>query len=242
MKIIISPAKTFKIKKMKLSNKDLLFEKKTGKLVSMLKGKTLEELRNTWKCSENIANEGFELYDKFELSPKGCAIASFCGLQYQYMDIESFNRDDIDFLEEHLRIMSGLYGILRPLDEISKYRLDFEDKFINMYEYWEKEIKDHFKGEDIIDLASKEYGENIYKYFDKIPLKIDFKEEVCSNGSVKLKTKATSSKILRGRMVNFIAKNKVRDTEKLKEFSCDGYFYSQKQSKNNRFVFVKSLK
>ena len=240
MKIIISPAKTFKIRKIKNKNCDCLYESKKNELVSIIKEKSIEELKNLWKCSDKIAEESYNLYQNIDEAPKGCAILSFDGIQYQYMDVTSLDENQLRYLEEHLRILSGLYGILRPLDEISKYRLDFEDKLINLYEFWEDEIRNHFKGEEIIDLASKEYGQNIYKYLDKTPVKIDFKEEVFVEGDIKLKTKATPSKILRGRMVNYMARNNVEDIEQLKKFSCDGYNYSEDYSDINKLVFVKS--
>ena len=240
MKIIISPAKTFKIRKLKKENIDCLFENKKNALVSIMKEKSIEELKSVWKCSDKIAEESYKLYENFDLAPKGCAILSFDGIQYQYMDLDSLDEKQLGYLEEHLRILSGLYGILRPLDEISKYRLDFEDKLINLYEFWEDEIRNHFKGEEIIDLASKEYGQNIYKYLDKKLVKINFKEEVLVDGKIKLKTKATPSKILRGRMVNYMARNNVEDIEQLKKFSCDGYNYSEGYSDINKLVFVKT--
>lgn len=240
MKIIISPAKTFKIRKIKNKNPSCLYESKKNELVSIIKEKSVEELKKLWKCSDKIAEESYNLYQNFDEAPKGCAILSFDGIQYQYMDVNSFDEKQLEYLEKHLRILSGLYGILRPLDEISKYRLDFEDKLINLYEFWEDEIRNHFKGEEIIDLASKEYGQNIYKYLDKTPVKIDFKEEVFVEGNIKLKTKATPSKILRGRMVNYMARNNVEDIEQLKKFSCDGYNYSEDYSDINKLVFVKS--
>lgn len=240
MKIIISPAKTFKIRKIKNNNCNSLYESKKNELVSIIKEKSIEELKNLWKCSDKIAEESYNLYQNFDEAPKGCAILSFDGIQYQYMDVNSLDENQLGYLEEHLRILSGLYGILRPLDEISKYRLDFEDKLINLYEFWEDEIRNHFKGEEIIDLASKEYGQNIYKYLDKTPVKIDFKEEVFVEGDIKLKIKATPSKILRGRMVNYMARNNVEDIEQLKKFSCDGYNYSEDYSDINKLVFVKS--
>lgn len=240
MKIIISPAKSFKIRKIKNKNCDCLYESKKNELVSIIKEKSAEELKNLWKCSDKIAEESYNLYQNFDEAPKGCAILSFDGIQYQYMDVTSLDEKHLEYLEEHLRILSGLYGILRPLDEISKYRLDFEDKLINLYEFWEDEIRNHFKSEEIIDLASKEYGQNIYKYLDKTPVKIDFKEEVFVEGDIKLKTKATPSKILRGRMVNYMARNNVEDIEQLKKFSCDGYNYSEDYSDINKLVFVKS--
>lgn len=240
MKIIISPAKTFRIRKLKNKSCDCLYENKKNKLVSIIKEKSVEELKKLWKCSDKIAEESYKLYENFDSAPKGCAILSFDGIQYQYMDVDSLDEKQLGYLEEHLRILSGLYGILRPLDEISKYRLDFEDKLINLYEFWEDEIRNHFKGEDIIDLASKEYGQNIYKYLDKTPVKIDFKEEVLVDGEIKLKTKATPSKILRGRMVNYMARNNVENIEQLKKFSCDGYNYSEDYSDINKLVFVKT--
>lgn len=240
MKIIISPAKTFKIRKLKNNNCHCLYENKKNELVSIIKEKSVEELKKLWKCSDKIANESYKLYENFDSAPKGCAILSFDGIQYQYMDVDSLDEKQLEYLEEHLRILSGLYGILRPFDKISKYRLDFEDKLINLYEFWEDEIRNHFKGEEIIDLASKEYGQNIYKYLDKTPVKIDFKEEVLVDGEIKLKTKATPSKILRGRMVNYMARNNVEDIEQLKKFSCDGYNYSEDYSDINKLVFVKT--
>ncbi len=240
MKIIISPAKTFKIRKLQNMNNKCLFEDKKNELVSIMKTKSEEALKMMWKCSDKIANESYNLYQKFDSSAKGSAIASFYGIQYQYMDIDSLV-EEIDYLEKHLRILSGLYGILRPLDQIARYRLDFEDKFINMYDFWEDEIRNYFKGEKIIDLASKEYGQNIYKYLDIMPLKIEFKEEISKDGCIKLKTKATSSKILRGRMLNYMAKNNIVEINELKNFSCDEYSFSDEFSDENKFVFVKSL-
>lgn len=240
MNIIISPAKTFKIRRLKNKSCDCLYENKKNELVSIIKEKSVEELKKLWKCSDKIADESYKLYENFDSASKGCAILSFDGIQYQYMDVDSLDEKQLEYLQEHLRILSGLYGILRPLDEISKYRLDFEDKIINLYEFWKDEIRNHFKGEDIIDLASKEYGQNIYKYLDKTPVKIDFKEEVLVDGKIKLKTKATPSKILRGRMVNYMARNNVEDIEQLKKFSCDGYNYSEDYSDINKLVFVKT--
>ena len=201
MKIIISPAKTFKIRKIKNKNCDCLYESKKNELVSIIKEKSIEELKKLWKCSDKIAEESYNLYQNFDEAPKGCAILSFDGIQYQYMDVNSLDENQLGYLEEHLRILSGLYGILRPLDEISKYRLDFEDKLINLYEFW---------------------------------------EEVFVEGDIKLKTKATPSKILRGRMVNYMARNNVEDIEQLKKFSCDGYNFSEDYSDTNKLVFVKS--
>lgn len=241
MKIIISPAKTFKIRKMQNMHTNCLFEDKKNELVSIMKTKSVEELKMMWKCSDKIASESYNLYQKFESCAKGSAIASFYGIQYQYMDIDSLEELEIDYIEKHLRILSGLYGILRPLDQISRYRLDFEDKFINMYDFWEDEIRNYFKGETIIDLASKEYGQNIYKYLDITPLRIEFKEEISKDGCIKLKTKATSSKILRGRMVSYMAKNNILEINKLKNFSCDGYSFSDEFSDENKFVFVKPV-
>lgn len=210
MKIIISPAKTFKIRKMRNMHTNCLFEDKKNQLVLMMKTKSVEELKMIWKCSDKIANDSYNLYQKFDSSVKGSAIESF-------------------------------YGILRPLDQVARYRLDFEDKIINMYDFWEDEIRNYFKGEKIIDLASKEYGQNIYKYLDIKPLRIEFKEETLKDGCIKLKTKATSSKILRGRMVNYMAKNDIVEINELKNFSSDGYSFSDEFSDENKFVFVKSL-
>ena len=241
MKIIISPAKTFKIRKMRNMHTNCLFEDKKNQLVLMMKTKSVEELKMIWKCSDKIANDSYNLYQKFDSSVKGSAIESFYGIQYQYMDIDSLKDVEIEYLEKHLRILSGLYGILRPFDQVARYRLDFEDKIINMYDFWEDEIRNYFKGEKIIDLASKEYGQNICKYLDIKPLRIEFKEETLKDGCIKLKTKATSSKILRGRMVNYMAKNDIVEINELKNFSSDGYSFSDEFSDENKFVFVKSL-
>ena len=101
MKIIISPAKTFKIRKIKNKNCDCLYESKKNELVSIIKEKSIEELKKLWKCSDKIAEESYNLYQNFDEAPKGCAILSFDGIQYQYMDVNSLDENQLGYLEEH---------------------------------------------------------------------------------------------------------------------------------------------
>ena len=139
-------------------------------------------------------------------------------------------------MEENLRILSALYGILTPLTELKEYRLDMVNSVFSeksLYEIWKKEINDYFRNEDfIINLASKEYSkilstDNIYNF--------EFYDE--KDG--KLKQISTNSKKMRGFTVNYIIKNRITDVILLKNICLNGYKYNEEMSDERKYVYTK---
>ncbi|MBQ5850873.1 MAG: YaaA family protein, partial [Lachnospiraceae bacterium] len=157
---------------------------------------------------------------------------------------EVFSTKEFDYLEEHLRILSGFYGILRPFDGVAPYRLEMQAKLgvagkKDLYSYWgdlpAKEL--FFDTKVVINLASKEYSRCISKY---LPEDADF--ITCVFGEEKdgkVVEKATMCKMLRGEMVRYMAENQIDKAEEIKDFDRRGYGFSPKYSDETTYVFVK---
>ena len=248
MKIIISPAK-------KMNIDDDIFEcrsepvflNKAEELMNYLKGLSYEECKTMWKCSDKLAQLNYDrVLDmdlNYRLTP---ALFSYEGIQYQYMGARVLSRDALEYLQDNLRILSGFYGILKPLDGIVPYRLEMQSKFINyknkdLYEYWADKIANSLFEETnlIINLASKEYSKCVEKYLKNSP---GTKFITCVFGEIngdKVIEKGTLAKMARGEMVRYLAQNNVYDLEGLKRFDKLGYKYSQEKSNENTYVFIK---
>lgn len=227
--ILISPAKKMKLYKGSINTSTPFFIKNANTLVRRLREYSIEEIKEKMKVSEKIANENFLRYKNFnkKLSP---AILTYSGIQYKYQGIDSYNK----FIDENVRILSALYGILKPYDEISEYRLDFSFKDLDLYNYWKKDINKYLEGKKIINLTSKEYEKMFYsKELDIINISFKIRK-----GS-KLKSLATYSKILRGLMIKYLAQNNSLDIEVIKSFNQEGYIYNEKESKEKELVFIK---
>lgn len=236
MKIIISPSKTQKIKKIKdFELKDLIYKEETERLVKILKKFKKEEIKKIMKTSDKLTDEIYNNYKDFYNQEQGHAAASYTGIAYKALDIEFFSKKDIEYLEEHMVILSALYGVLTPVTKIYPYRLDMNMSILekkSLYEYWDKNVNDYFENEDtIINLASKEFSKMLKK-----PLTdIDFFEK--RNG--KLVQISTNSKKARGEMAALIIKNRIESIEKIKTVVFDNYKFDKKLSQENKLVFVK---
>ena len=147
MKIILSPAK-----KMKTDTDSIgilscpVFMEKTEEILSWLKGRTEEELQKMWKCNDNIAAQNIERINSMnlykQLTP---AVLAYEGIAYQYMAPVVFEDAHFDYVQEHLRIMSAFYGVLKPMDGITPYRLEMQAKasighYKNLYEFWGEKL------------------------------------------------------------------------------------------------------
>lgn len=246
MNIIISPAK-----KMNVCNDDLvskssaLYIDNTIELYSILKNFSYDELKKLLCCNDDIAKLNFERYKYMDLSKNLTpAILAYDGIQYKYMSPNSFTFDEFDYVNKHLKILSGFYGVLKPFDGVVPYRLEMQaklktDNFKNLYDFWSDKIyKEVTKDSNIIlNLASKEYSKAIEKYL----LPTD-RFVTCIFGSLKdskIKVKATEAKMARGLMTRFLAQNNITDLEKVKEFSDLGFVFSKEHSSDKEFVFLK---
>lgn len=221
-------------------------------LVKELRKKKTTEIKSLMEVSDKIADLNYARYKEFKtpFSPEDAkqALYAFKGDVYTGIDTENYKAQDLEFAQNHLRILSGLYGLLRPLDLIQPYRLEMKIKLKNrrgkdLYSFWGNRLtaalnKDFEEQQNkvLINLASNEY----FKALDKKKLKAKiitpvFKEH--KNG--KYSVIAIFAKKARGMMTDFIIKNKTEEAEELKTFSQEGYEYSEQLSQGNEWVFIR---
>ena len=245
MRIIISPAKKMNINTDSLHWKSLPdFMPMTEKIHKKLKSMSYIELKNLWKCNEKIAQlnynclKNMDLYDN--LTP---AILSYEGIQYNYMAPNVFTYEEIEYIKEHLKILSAFYGMLRPFDGVTPYRLEMQAKLSidekkNLYEYWNDKIALNLLSETkcIINLASKEYSKIISKHLPKSTKFITCVFGEKENG--KIIEKGTLCKMARGEMVRYMAENQINSPKQIQSFNRLNYKYMKEYSNDNTYVFL----
>ena len=246
MRIIISPAKKMNADTDTLPYRDLpVFLPKTQQLLDRLSALDEGELQKLWKCNDQIAALNVQRLREMDLyrnlTP---AIIAYEGIQYQYMAPDVFTLKEYDYVQEHLRILSGFYGALRPLDGVTPYRLEMQAKLRmgdakDLYAFWGDELARSVldAADCVINLASKEYSVCISKYLpkDKRMITCVFGEE--KDG--KIIEKGTMCKMARGEMVRFMAVNGIEKPEEIKAFEGLDYRYSPDHSDDDTYVFVR---
>jgi len=241
MKIIISPAKKLSDKKLPLKDvSELQFSNEAKYLVKELKNYKVTDIKKLMGLSDNLAQLNYERYQQWDLNSDqvNAAIHMFQGDVYKGLKAEDFTANEIDFAQENLRILSGLYGLLKPLDLIFPYRLEMSTKIKtqkgkNLYEFWgdklSKGLVSEMKSTEVlVNLASNEYSK-VLKLNDFpnpviTPIFKDYK-----NG--KLKVISFYAKRARGEMCKYIIKNKITNTKSLKMFSNLDYKFSDENDK-----------
>lgn len=250
MLILISPAKTLDYSNPNFTESTQPdFQTDTRALVRIMKKKSAKEIGELMHISDNLAElneERFKTFQKdFTQENSKQAILAFKGDVYTKIDVEEYSKADFDFAQEHLRILSGLYGLLKPLDLIQPYRLEMgirleNKKGKNLYEFWDrkiaKAINDAAKGQPVVNLASQEYFKAVHQKTLKSRLvNIEFKEY--KDDSYKII--GFFAKQARGMMSNFAIKNRITDPKQLKTFNEVGYEYAERLSTTNDWVFVR---
>ena len=174
MRFIISPAKKMNMDTDTLAAAGLpVYVDRAGELLDWMRKKSLPEMKAVWKCSEKIAQEAYARLEKTELKRNLTpAFLSYEGIQYQYMAPAVFEDGQWDYVQEHVRILSGFYGILRPLDGVAPYRLEMQAKASeagSLYAFWGRSLYEHLAAETdcIVNLASREYALCVEKYLEK---------------------------------------------------------------------------
>ena len=245
MRIILSPAKTMRTEEVIPAETKPVYLAQAEEIVHALKALTAEGRRTVWNCSEKLAAENEARLAHMNLhgavSP---ALYSYSGLAFTHLSPESLDDAGLAYLQEHLRILSGLYGILPPLDGIVPYRLEMGSKFSvggtrNLYEYWGSLLyEDLYRDNDtVINLASEEYSSAVTPWLTdpSSMISIVFAEEV--RGS--LKTKGTFAKMARGQMTRWLAETQAEDPQIIKTYRR-GYRYEPSASDETRWVFVRT--
>lgn len=222
------------------------FIDRARRLVGYLRALPYEELKQLLACNDEIATLNYERYQSMDLDndTTNPAILCYDGIQYKYMAPQVFEEPYYEYIEEHLRILSGLYGILRPFDGVVPYRLEMQAKLKtsfckNLYDYWKDDIYKKLTKDDdrILNLASEEYGRAVTKY-----LAPEVSCVTCIFGEMengKVKEKGVYVKMARGEMVRYMAENDIIDLEEIKKFDRLGYRYQEGLSNTDVWVFLK---
>ena len=252
MLAIISPAKKLDFENPAPFNEftQCKYLSKSEELITCLKEKKLDDIKNLMKLSETLAQLNIDRYKSFEapfsLNNAKQAIYSFMGDTYKGFDALTLTKPQLNYAQKHLRILSGLYGTLAPLDLIQPYRLEmgtkleiFEHK--NLYQFWGNQITEELnlilkKEKYLINLASKEYSSVID--FSKIQGDVItpvFKEKK----GEQYKVVGLFAKRARGMMSRFIMQNKITKPADLKSFTETGYRFSSKLTSSNELVFLR---
>jgi uncharacterized protein len=252
MKIIISPAKSldFENKAATSLHTQPRFLEQSEKLNKKLKTLSKKKLADLMSISDDLARLNYERNQEWEtpFTPENAkqAIYAFTGAVFQGIDVNSLGEEKIPLLQERLRILSGLYGLLKPLDLIQPYRLEMGTRIKvgrreNLYKFWDEDLAKSLNSELaddelLINLASTEYFKALPKKALKVPMITpvfkDFK-----NGQYK--TIMTYAKQARGFMVRYIIDNNVKNLEELKGFNVADYRFSEEMSSGNELVFTR---
>ena len=248
MKILLSPAKKLdfsKAPKIDAVN-ECVFPQKTEKLKELLKTFSPKKIGELMKLSPQLSNLNHQRFQTMgsDFNEKSRAGFAFNGEVYAGLDIESFSEEDLDEAERKLRILSGLYGVLKPSTLIEPYRLEMGTKLVvdgnkNLYEFWGNDVLEFLEKEEeevIINLASNEYNKVAQlKKFDGAVITPIFKE--FKNGEYKVIMVYT--KRARGMMAQWIIKNKIERHKDVRNFTKGGYIFNEKLSLDNEWVFTR---
>jgi len=254
MKILISPAKSLGQQNLQTTQSPSKgeFLKEAASLVKKLKNYSVKNIEKMMHVSNDIAtlnHSRFQAWEKPEIQTEIVlpALAQFTGEVYRGLDAESLDEKQLDYTQNNLRILSGMYGILKPMDLMFPYRLEMgtswsvTPKTKNLYQFWGTKLSAFLntemdKGEVVVNLASTEY----FKAIDKKELKaniitLHFKEWKNEKYSVV----AIYAKNARGKMTRYAIENEITDVEQLKNFNLDGYLFHETLSSETDWVFTR---
>jgi len=249
MRIIIAPAKKMVTDTDSFAADGLpQFLEQTEGLKATLQGMSPKELQALWKCSDSIARLNIERLEQMDLHRNLTpAVMAYEGIQYRYMAPGVMETAHLNYLRAHLRILSGFYGLLRPFDGVTPYRLEMQARLPvngcrNLYQFWGDRLARQLASETslVLNLASKEYSKSVEPH---LPESVQF--ITCTFGEWKdgkVIEKGTQCKMARGQMVRWLAERSVTDRADIRAFDQLGYRFQAELSAENRDVFIKQLK
>ncbi|WP_405353306.1 YaaA family protein [Fusobacterium vincentii] len=245
MKIIFSPSKEMReeniFENKKIEFTEFKFKDKTNILMSVLKEKSIDEIKNIMKLKGDLLNKTYKDIQNHKKLKNVPAISMYYGVSFKELELEDYSEKSLKYLKNNLLILSALYGISLPFDLLKKYRLDMTMSIIDkgLYSFWEKDVTDYIsnilnKDEILLNLASSEFSKVIDN--KKIPMiNIDFKEE--KDGVYK--SVSTYSKKARGKFLNYLIKNQINNLEDIKKVELDKYSLNKDLSDEKNFVFTR---
>lgn len=246
MRIILSPAKKMNENTDDLAPQELpVFLERTEEIMHWIQRLSYEDAKKMWACNDKIAQQNYERFVNMDLYHRLTpAILSYEGIAYQYMSPSVFENGEFSYVQEHLRILSAFYGVLKPMDGVTPYRLEMQAKAKiagtkDLYAYWGdhlyREVMDDSRV--IINLASKEYSKCIEKYLTAEDTFI-----TCVFGEFageKVVQKGVYAKMARGEMVRYMAEHNIENPEEMKNFDRLGYRFREEISNEKEYIFIK---
>ena len=254
MLVLLSPSKTMAFEDDVRADKYTMpaFQQEAEELVEQLRSYSPDDIGELMRVNPKLAKLNFDRFQQYDPDFKHNharqALLAYRGDVYDGIPVSSYTEEDLDFAQQQVRILSGLYGILKPLDLIQPYRLEMSTKLpnkrgANLYEYWKEQLTDYVNHEiqeggheAVINLASEEYFKALDKQaLTKPVIAPAFKDQ--KNGSYK--TVAIYAKKARGRMTDFIVRNRITDPDAVQGFDVDGYLYHEVLSSPANPVFTR---
>lgn len=244
MRIILSPAKKMKEALDSLRPTGLPeYLSQAEVILDWLQKQSKEELQKLWKCNDKIAHQNVERLKHMELRRRLTpAILSYEGIAYQYMAPTVFETGQFAYVQEHLRILSAFYGVLRPMDGVTPYRLEMQAKMSlagkkDLYDFWGRRLYEAVKDDSgiIINLASREYAKCIERYLTPEEKYITIK--FCEKAGERLVTKGTYAKMARGEMVRWMTERNVECPTEIQKFDRLRYVFRADISSEREYVF-----
>ena len=246
MKIIFSPSKEMRNRDIiSLPSSPIFFKEKNSELLKMLQSFSKEEIAEIMKIKGKLLEETFENIRNFDSLKEISAFSLYNGVSFKNLELEKYDKSNVEYAENTLLILSAFYGVLHPSDSVKNYRLDMTMKLSSssLYSFWNREVTDYIScllkndsDKTLINLASGEYSKMIErKHFPYRIIDIDFKE----NKNGKFQSISSFAKQGRGSMLNYPIKNRINDAEKIKEFSELGYSINNEFSDKDKFIFTR---
>lgn len=236
MKIIIAPSKTMKYQPTNIKQTKPIFLSKQDKLYQKLKQLSVEDIHDMMHISFNMSKKVYQYYHQENIIHP--SLWMYSGTVFQQLSLSTYNNEALRYIDQHLRILSAYYGVLKHSDGISYYRLDMNMKLknYNLYEFWKKEIKEYFKKEDyIINLASNEFFKMVSH---PNIITIDFIEIIGDKKS----RNATHVKMARGKMLEYMIQHQITSLDDLKNITFDDYHFDPSSSSNTTYVFSREAR
>lgn len=233
MRIIISPSKTHQLDvQAPLQPLQPFFQGEAKRLCDIIYGWTKEDMQRRMKLSDALTEQVYELYQEQKSQRSATAITYYTGLVYKQLSFALYAKDEWAYIQEHLRILSAMYGVLRPQDQVKPYRLDFHVKFPgeNLYQSWGERLKAYWGDEAIVDLSSNEFG----KMLPEKRIQIRFLQQ---NAKGEWKSQSTKTKMARGKMLDWMIQNKIKTPKEVQAFALDSYEFNPERSTDRVWVF-----
>ena len=228
MRFIVSPAKKMNVVDDAFGWRDLpMFADRAARLADAVRALSYDEAKALWQCSDALAELNFERFRTLDVRSGALtpAVLAYEGIQYQNLAPQVMTMEQLDYLQEHLRILSGLYGVVRPLDGVAPYRLEMQAKLAA-----ETDV--------IVNLASVEYAKAVVPSADRCGARV----LTCLFGTVdardRLVQRSTAAKAARGTMVRWCTENAIEEPADLQAFDALGYAFDPARSTDDCYVFV----